>query len=245
MEQVSGNHGSRPDSRQEGTLRLHLGCGTHIVPGWVNIDGSWNARLAAHPLLRRMVAGLGLIPRERGDVPWNSSVVCHNVTKPLPFGEGSANCIYCSHMLEHLYQEEAQALLRECHRVLAREGILRMIVPDLHAFVRRYIESKNSPPAVRQVPLCAADQLNVDLGFRETGRTRGTLAYRLYVNLMDFHTHKWMYDAESLGRLFLEAGFSEVAEHEAFQSRIQGIEAIEQAGRTLDGQGVCIEGMKK
>ena len=226
-------------------VRLHLGCGTHIVPGWVNIDGSWNARLRSHPLLGRVGVVLRLIPAQLWDLPWNANVVCHNVTKPLPFQDSSASCIYSSHMLEHLYREEARALLAECYRVLVHDGILRLVVPDLQARVQRYFAAKRDASAAPEPTVCAADQLNMDLGFRQAHRTKGSLAFRLYTSFMDFHTHKWMYDAESLRRLFVEAGFSDVVELGALQSRIPDIAAVEQVSRVLEGQSICIEGGKK
>jgi hypothetical protein len=69
--------------------------------------------------------------------------------------------------------------------------------------------------------------------------------YRLYTTLKDFHSHKWMYDADSLSRYFREAGFTEVQQMRFLESRIDGIEEVEEASRVLRGEGIIIEGVKE
>lgn len=48
----------------------------------------------------------------------------------LPFQDESFDYIFSEHFLHHLFFDEALALLRECHRVLASDGVLRTVVPD-------------------------------------------------------------------------------------------------------------------
>jgi predicted SAM-dependent methyltransferase len=119
----------------KGQIRLNLGCGLQAHPGWINIDGSWNARLAKHLLLRGTLSALHLMPREKAQIPWSSEVFVHDIRMPLPFPDGAASAVYASHVLEHLYREEGQQLIRESFRVLTGGGILRVIVPDLQAMV--------------------------------------------------------------------------------------------------------------
>lgn len=220
-------------------VRLHLGCGLNVVPGWVNVDGSWNARLAKYPLARRALASLGVIPRAQFDVPWSPDVRCFDVTKPLPYGDTSVKAIYASHLLEHLYHEDARRLLRECHRVLAPSGILRLVVPDIRAIISEYLDNV---PAPDDTP--AADRVNERLLLRERSRGTRGLLYSFYTSATDFHSHKWMYDGESLAWHMRNAGFTEVSIRDFCDSGIEDIEAIEQASRVLHGAGVCVEGVK-
>lgn len=53
-----------------------------------------------------------------------------------------------------------------------------------------------------------------------------------------------MYDADSLMMHFKAAGFVDVQEMKFHRSRIKNIEEIEEAGRILNGVGICIEGIK-
>src|SRR3990172_4662637 len=109
-------------------MKLHLGCGQVAPAGWVNIDYSWNASLAKVPWLRRVLGRAGVLPKNLVEVPWAPHIRIHDLRKPLPFGDGSVRCIYTSHCLEHLTREDGAQLLRECHRVLAPGGILRVLV---------------------------------------------------------------------------------------------------------------------
>ncbi len=97
-------------------LKIHLGCGKRVMTGWVNVDCFRGA-------------GIDLV----GDL-----------RSPLPFADGSARMIYSEHVLEHLQQDDAIRLLRECQRVLAPEGILRIGVPDAEIYFKAYISGDQS-----------------------------------------------------------------------------------------------------
>lgn len=82
-------------------------------PGWVNLDSS-------------------------ADFP---GVITHDLRRGLPFPDENFDAVYGSHVLEHLEPDAAARLLRECHRVLRPEGIVRIVVPDLEAIAKLYLES--------------------------------------------------------------------------------------------------------
>lgn len=92
---------------------LNFGCGTAVHPDWVNLDSST-------------------------DLP---GVIRHDLRRGLPFPDESFDAVYGSHVLEHLEPDAAMQLLRECHRVLRPGGIVRIVVPDLEAIARRYLET--------------------------------------------------------------------------------------------------------
>ncbi|WP_088241393.1 class I SAM-dependent methyltransferase [Calothrix rhizosoleniae] len=48
----------------------------------------------------------------------------------LPFDNDSVDFIYSEHFFEHLFFDEALSLLRECHRILKPNGVIRTCVPD-------------------------------------------------------------------------------------------------------------------
>ncbi len=83
-------------------LKLNLGCGSNLKPGWVNAD------------LFEEGADLSLDLRE-----------------PLPFPDKSATTIYSEHFFEHLeYPAEVESFLKECWRVLAPGGVFSVALPD-------------------------------------------------------------------------------------------------------------------
>jgi predicted SAM-dependent methyltransferase len=93
-------------------LRVQLGSGDVLKPGWVNVD--------LHP-----AADLRL-----------------DVRRPWPFADGTAAEVYAEHLFEHLgWPGEADRFLAEARRVLAPGGKLRLSVPDLGRHVRAYAEA--------------------------------------------------------------------------------------------------------
>jgi SAM-dependent methyltransferase len=225
--------------------RLHLGCGLTTPAGWLHVDGSWNARLARHPWLRRGLRALRLAPASLFDVPWNPDILHHDLRDPLPFPDDSFMALYCSHTLEHLYLDEARRLLRECLRVLHRGGVLRMVVPDLRALIDSYLRRQGCCwPEDPEGLLSPADRLCWDLHFCRPRPEAGPRLYRLLRAASGHNIHRWMYDGDSLARHFCWAGFAEVSAMPLRQSRIDGIEEIEEPGRVAEGAGVCVEGVK-
>jgi predicted SAM-dependent methyltransferase len=222
---------------------LNLGCGPNAPPGWLNVDGSWNAWFSNHRVLRKVLETVRVIDPNRG-AQWKVRPLVHDLTKPLPFGENSFSSVYASHVLEHLYLVEAQRLLSECKRVLRAGGVIRMVVPDLRTMVTAYLESKNGGGPTRSEKSTAADKLNEMLAFRSPTPPNGSLLYKLYALSKDFHHHKWMYDSDSLVRYLRDAGFAAVSERGYLQSEIPDIEEVEEAHRVLDGAGVCVEARK-
>jgi SAM-dependent methyltransferase len=228
-----------------GLIRVHLGCGLTTPSGWVNVDGSWNARLAKHPILRHALHAFHVTSADKLKVPWNSDILIHDLRTPLPFHNASSSIVYSSHLLEHLYFEEGQRLIRETYRVLADGGIVRIIVPDLGSIVQEYLGGHPFGEVSNGTEnLCFADRLNQRLLMRSSTPPSGNFFSRLYDSWMDFHTHKWMYDANSLKHHLELAGFVEVRQMALHESRIDGIEQIEDASRILKGEGICVEGIK-
>ncbi len=232
--------------------RLHLGCGLTTPPGWLNVDGSWNARLAKMPRLRSLLCKLRIIPAANAEIPLDPNIFIHDLTRRLPFPDNSFGAVYASHVLEHLYLEHAKKMLRECLRVLRPGSPARMVVPDLRPIVLEYLGQFSfgadraygyiKPEFKRTRP--KADVLNTRLLLRDESAPKGSVVFRAYQLLKNLRLHKWMYDAESLVWHMRDVGFAEVEARPLHQSRIPGIEEVEQPIRVENGVGVCVEGVK-
>jgi len=163
----------------------------------------------------------------------------------LPFPNASATAIYASHVLEHLYREEGQRLMAETFRVLQAGGVLRVVVPDLRAIVEEYLRNGTAKnKRVDSESLGPAERFNQRLLMRWPTPTSSNLLYRIYTSWQDFHSHKWMYDADSLIALFVRSGFVQIERRDCYESRIADIRQVEEPSRILDGEGVCVEGVK-
>ena len=224
--------------------KINLGSWAHAPRDWINIDGSWNAWLSQHPRLYRAAEAAGILPAWATETNWPDNILVHDLRKPLPFRGEFAGAIYGSHVLEHLYFVEAEALLRECSRVLRHGGVLRLVVPDARAAVEEYMGERPFGDSEEETSMPAADKLNERLGFRDRQPADGSLPYRIYAALNDFHSHKWMYDEESLSAGLGRAGFEDVRRMGYLESRIDGIESVEIRKRVIDECGICIEGVR-
>ena len=214
---------------------LHLGCGLRSPPGWLNVDGSWQVVLARHRWLKQLLVKLRVLP-ERPGLEWGTNILRLNLTQPLPFPSGRFLAVYSSHTLEHLYRDDAKRLLSECWRVLRPGGICRIVVPDLKAFVDRYLAERTEDTAT------AADKLMTRISTHPQRVARGPLA--LYQRLTAFHDHKWMYDGLSLIALMREAGFEDVFVRSCMDSAISRLDEVENPTRLLNGEGVAVEGRR-
>lgn len=223
--------------------RLNLGCGPNAPAGWLNVDGSWKAWLSNHSHLLTVLESIGLTKGDQG-AEWKARPVVHDLRKPLPFKENTFSAIYASHVLEHLYLSDAQRLLSECKRVLMPGAAIRLVVPDLHSIVVDYLNRKNANEITFLEKASAADRLNEKLRFRSTSAPSGNFVLRYYTLCKDFHSHKWMYDSDSLVHYLEMAGFQDVSEKEFLISNIPGIEEVEKEDRVMGGEGICIEAKK-
>lgn len=91
---------------------LNIGCGMRFHTDWVNIDS----------------------------FPGDKSILRHDITRGLPFADQSFDAVYHSHVLEHMDRIQAPRLIQECHRVLKKGGILRVVVPNLEKIAELYLK---------------------------------------------------------------------------------------------------------
>lgn len=114
-------------------LMLNLGCGDRTHEAWVNIDHSLKASLKSLWFVRPFLK-----------TPSPAGYLHHNLRDGIPFPDGSADVVYSSHVLEHLERKDALPFLREIHRVLKPNGIVRLVVPDLERAVTAYLQALNA-----------------------------------------------------------------------------------------------------
>lgn len=86
-----------------GRLRLHLGCGVHKMPGWINIDISESCK----------------------------PDIVYDISQGIPFHKRSITNIFSRDFLEHIQKEKLIPLMNDCHRVLKVGGICTHEVPDV------------------------------------------------------------------------------------------------------------------
>ena len=128
-------------------LRVNIGCGRSPTEGWLNMDNSLAIKLANSPFWYRVSKFCGLLNSSQiENIEWNKSneIQFADASRSLPLGDSSVDCIYTSHMFEHLSQDGAKRFLTEARRVLKIGGVLRISVPDLRIAVEDYMESNDA-----------------------------------------------------------------------------------------------------
>ena len=112
----------------EGTPRLQIGTGGHVLDGWLNTDLRINRR---------------------------GRVVYMDARRPLPIPSGALAYVFSEHQIEHMTAADAGRMLAECHRVLRPGGRIRIATPDL-AWVASLAQSPLSADGRRYVAWMSA-----------------------------------------------------------------------------------------
>jgi predicted SAM-dependent methyltransferase len=109
-----------------------------------------------------------------------------DLSRSLPFSDGSFDGVFCEHVLEHFTQEDGENICREIHRILRPGAAFRVVVPDAETIMRWYFEAPHSLPARRGTEL-AIDSINSY--FRQR------------------YEHQFLYDWKCLCAMLERAGF--------------------------------------
>lgn len=189
--------------------RLHFGCFDKPVEGWVNTDITPHLSIARVPLLPALLHAAGKLSDER--LAQHRAGVFRkvrrlDVTKPFPFPSGTFEAAFSSHVMEHLYPEQARSCAAEVYRILAPGGVFRVVVPDLDRMIARYR------------PEQADAWVEAFFESRQTGAQ---------------HQHHWMYNEASMRALLTGVGFAEVARRDYRQGRCPDLELLDNRPESL------------
>ena len=142
---------------ENGSVKLHLGCGSVSHPGYVNID------LYPHPHIHYV----------------------HSIDRLPMFRDNTVDLIYACHCLEHFPHGTVPAVLSEWHRVLKRDGVLRLSVPDFDLLLEMYARTG-----------------------KEVGKNMEVMNMALMGGQdSPLNFHRSVFNMESLARLLTQVGF--------------------------------------
>lgn len=111
QQRVNPMHFAAVEGRSEwlsGFRRLHLGCGTRVWPGWINLDRSSPDTLE----------------------PGSEFTHCDIAAGPLPLADASVDYVFSEDFLEHLPPDRRVPVMNEIWRVLVPGGVMEHYVPN-------------------------------------------------------------------------------------------------------------------
>jgi predicted SAM-dependent methyltransferase len=196
--------------RKTTTPKLHIGSGWRLLDGWLNTD-------------------LELIP----------DVMQMDATQRFPFGDGTFQCIYAEHMIEHVPYPQGTYMLRECHRVMRNGGVMRVITPDLAAIMRLYCGDLSANQKKYLSWFC---QTFVPEQYPPDAVSAINAMFRLW-------GHQFIYDEATLADAMHAAGFSSVTRRFLSESDYSDLQNLGNEQRypegLLDYESLTLEGRKQ
>jgi len=148
---------------------LNIGCGESNHPGFINLDYQWRPHVD----------------------------ICWDLTKGIPLDSNSIKGVFIEHCLEHITFSQCNAVLKELHRILMHDGLIRIIAPDAELYIDLYVKEKDG----ENVSFPYVTEEDMKKGF-----TPIMAINRIFRN----HGHQYAYDARTLTMMLMNAGFEDV-----------------------------------
>jgi len=204
---------------QNGKALLNIGCGTIMHRDWNNLDFSPYAFLKRHGIIRFFFLSLSLISNNQSKklAKIDPKIIFWDVRKGLPFDDNKFDVIYSSHLIEHLSKADAIFLLRECHRSMKKEAVIRIATPDLEKLFLIYSETinrkrKNIRQHLKAIELIFEQIVRIEPARLSKQKGLTKIIQRLIRKsaLSAGEVHKWLYDKYSLHYYLKKSGFKNI-----------------------------------
>ena len=179
--------------RQAEVPGLHLGAGKCPIDGWFNTDA---------------------VPRAPG-------VHLLDILREFPIPDASFRYVFAEHLIEHVKWQEGLRVLRECHRVLAPGGTVRLATPDLAKMTALHQGLADDPRAAETARYACERWVN--------GVQHDQPTFYLNNSFYSFG-HCFLYNESVLRHSLTDAGFENVRRLSMGESDDPHLRDIEQHG---------------
>ncbi len=201
---------------------LQCGCGGAIRRQWLNSDF----------MIVEDQAGNETSPGQLVRLDGDRYYLQHDAIEPFPIEDGSLDCCYSEHFIEHLEPDEGVGWLAEMRRLLRPGGTLRVSTPDQRRYVEGYFDPDGGFFAEHRERIAASLVANRSRvpGLPELADAAGLERPCFMVNqIFVMWGHKWVYDFGELRHAAVAAGFSadKVTRHTFREGAAAGAAAID------------------
>ena len=189
--------------------KLHIGCGDHLLDGWLNSDKE----------------------------PIAANVMYLDAARAFPFTDAPFAYVYSEHMIGSLSFQQAGVMLRECFRVLASGGKIRIVTPDIAFLIGMYEEPQPSELQQRYMEYFGSE-------------TNSPLSGGIFLINYFAKSYKieFVYDELTLRDAMETAGFSDITRRDLNESDDAALRNLENEGRMPDSflrmESFILEGTK-
>jgi predicted SAM-dependent methyltransferase len=197
-------------------MRLNLGCGPGPIrdSSFIYIDASRKLLIAKVPILNFLYQK---ISNEKN--LWDKKIKFKNILK-LKLSNNSVEIIYSSHLLEHLYFNEAEDLTKKLFKSLKPNGVCRFALPDYDLYIQEFIEIQKTNPLLAIQTFEKSLLSNFSHKIKPTKKVWGWITGNL-------HLHKWHPNYALVENILREAGFSQIKRCNFRESSISNISNLE------------------
>lgn len=204
---------------------IQYGCGYSAPEGWLNFDSSPTIKLEKLPVIGRLV--------RKNTTRFPKEIAVGDIVRGLPVPDNSADGVYASHILEHLSRADIEVALRNTFLMLKPGGIFRLIVPDLEARVRMYIERLDAGATDANDWFMRAAHLGLP--------RRPQSATEKVSHAFGGSLHLWMWDYASMRTQLERAGFADIRRCSLGDSGDPMFERVENPTRFHDSKHDIVE----
>jgi len=125
-----------------------------------------------------------------------------DISRPLPFEDGSVDWVYAEHLIEHVSLKVGITWLTEVRRILRTGGLLRLTTPDLRRYVQSYLNGD---------PFFAKHRRRIGMALAAVAPPMPARGAFMFNQLFYVYGHQWIYDVDELRYALTQAGFDEAA----------------------------------
>jgi len=175
--------------------------------------------LRTHPVPKLQI-GAGLVDYPtwlNSDIDPGPGEMYLDLTKRFPLPDGSLKYIFGEHVIEHLNYDDGLVMLRECYRVLAPGGKIRLATPNLLKYLRLFQDPKT--PEIDSY-------LDAKLHWHGWPQTPNRENMILNMEMRSFG-HQFLYDPRTLSDRLSQVGFRMVTEFPPGESDDPQLRSVE------------------